>query len=175
MRIAVGEIGVEAAHRQQLAHPRRAPRAVGLDAVHPHRLVKDRADLLARVQRAVGVLKDHLDAAAQRDQFAAPEFGDIDPVIEDLAFGRLFEPQDAAAHRRLAAAAFADQPQGLAAVHREVDAVDRLDVADMAARDHPLGDREVHLEAAHLQQRRRVIDHRGHAASPDTEPSSLLR
>src|SRR2546430_12840913 len=49
-------------------------------------------------------------SAAQRDQLPAAKLGDIDPVIEDLAFGRLFEAQDAAAHRRLAAAAFADQP-----------------------------------------------------------------
>ena len=47
--------------------------------------------------------------------------------------GRPLEPQDAAAGRGLAAAALADQPQRLAAVDREVDAVDRLHVADLAA------------------------------------------
>ena len=126
-------------------------------------------------ERAVRVLEDHLDAAPQRDQLPAAELGDIDPVIEDLAGGRLFEPQDAAAHRCLAAAAFADQPQGLAAADREIDAVDRLHVADMTARDHPFVDREMHLEAAHLQQRRRPTGRRGHAASPDAVPRPLLR
>src|SRR5205823_11381820 len=138
------------------------------------RLADDRADLLARVQGAVGVLEDDLDAAAQRHQLAAVELGDIDAIIEDLALGRLFEPQDAAAHRGLAAAALADQPQGFAAADRQVDAVHRLDVADMAPRDEPLGHREVHPQPAHLQQWLRVGGRHGHAA-PAVTSSSWLR
>jgi len=52
VRIAVGEIRVEAAHRQQLADPVEAPPRVFLDAVHHHRLADDRADLSARVQES---------------------------------------------------------------------------------------------------------------------------
>ena len=63
------------------------------------------------------------------------ELGEVDAVIEDLAGGRPLEPQDAAAGRRLAATALADQPQRLAAAKREVDAVDRLHLADHAARE----------------------------------------
>src|SRR5207244_7700795 len=127
-----------------------------------------------RVQRAVWVLEDHLEATAQRDQLAAVELGDVDAVIEDLAGGRLFEPQDAAPHRRLAAAALADQPQGLAAADRQIDAVDRLDVADMAARDHPLGHREVHPQPAQFQERPGIGGRHGHAA-PAVTASSWLR
>ena len=144
MRVAVGEIRVEPAQRQQLVHPRIAPRRIGLDPVHHHRLAEDRADLLARVQRAVRVLEDDLDLPAQRHQLLAPELGDIDAVIADFAGGRLFETQDAAAHRGFAAAALADEAQCLAAADRQIDPVHRFDVADMPARDHPLRDREMH-------------------------------
>src|SRR5439155_14174685 len=110
-------------------------------AVHPHRLADDRANLHARVQRAVRVLKDDLDLAAQRDQLPAVELGDVDPVVNDFAGGGFFQPQDAAAHRRLAAATLADQPKRLAAPDRDIDAADCLDVTDMAAGDHPLAHR----------------------------------
>src|SRR5207244_9762946 len=106
-----------------------------------------------RVQRAVWVLEDHLEATAQRDQLAAVELGDIDAVIEDLAGGRLFEPQDAAPHRRLAAAALANEAQGLAAADRQIDAVDRLDVAELEEGDVTLGPRRVHSHRALLQWR----------------------
>ena len=39
---------------------------------------------------------------------------------------------------------------------REVDAVDRLHVADLARQHDAFGDREMHGEAAHLEQRRRA-------------------
>jgi hypothetical protein len=158
--------------------------------VHLHRLGDDRADLLARVERAVGVLEDDLDLAAQRYQLAAAKLGNVDAVVKDFAGRRLLQPQDAAAHRGFAAAALANQAQRLAASDRQVDAVDRLDVANMAARDHPLGDREMHLEAAHFEQRRRLARrilrsaggrprrdrlHHGHAASPATVWSSSAR
>src|SRR5262249_1652078 len=123
VRVAVGEIGVEAAGREQLAHARLAPFGVGLDAVDAHRLRKDRADFLPWVQRAVRILEDDLDAPAQRYQRAAVEPGDIDAVVEDRACGRFFQPQDAAAHRRLAAARLADEAQCFAAADGEVDAV----------------------------------------------------
>src|SRR5258705_13510948 len=101
MRIAVGKIRVEAAHRQQLAHPIGAAARVLLDAVHHHRLADDRAHLLARIKRAIRVLEDDLDAAAQGDQFAAVEPGDIDAVIEDFTGGRLFPTEEAPAPPRL--------------------------------------------------------------------------
>ena len=78
------------------------------------RLADDVADLHARVQRAVRVLEDHLDAPAQRQQSVALQLRDVDAVVEDLAGGR--RPAAAsAAGRGLAAAALADQAQRLAA------------------------------------------------------------
>ena len=71
VRVAVVVLGVE---------PDRAPSApapsclrfvlVLLDAVDDERLADDRADRLARVQRRVRVLEDHLHLAAQRLQLA---------------------------------------------------------------------------------------------------------
>ena len=62
---------------------------------------------------------------------------DVLAVEEDLA-GRLVEAQDGAAHGRLAATRFADQAERLAAANLERDAVDGLDVADVAVEDDPL-------------------------------------
>src|SRR5262249_18712186 len=132
VRIAVGELRIEAAYRQEIAHLVTAAAAIGLDAVHLDGLGDDLAHLPARVQRAVGVLEDHLHAPAQRDQVAPLHAVDVLAVEQDLAGGRLLQPQDAAAGRGLAAAALAHQAQRLAAADREVDAVDRLHVADLA-------------------------------------------
>jgi hypothetical protein len=101
-----------------------------------------------------------LDAAPQRHQIPALELGNVDAVVEDRAGGRLFEPQDAASGRRLAAAALADQPQGLAALHREIDAVDGLHLTDFAVDDDPLGDREMHLQSPDFEERLGVGGHR---------------
>ncbi len=71
MGIAVGEAGIEAAQREQLAHPRAAACGIGLDAVHFHRLGDHVADLHAWIERAVGILEDYLNAASERHQLAA--------------------------------------------------------------------------------------------------------
>ena len=96
-------------------------------------------------------------------------------VEQDLAGGRPLEPQDAAAGRGLAAAALAHQAQRLAARDREVDAVDRLHVADLARQHDAFGDREVHVRgraprAAAGRRRRPFMPRR-----PATAPSSALR
>ena len=60
----------------------------------------------------------------------------------------------ARADRRLAAARFADQRQGLALVDVERDAVDRIDDGRAAPPKKPAADREVLLEVVDLEQRR---------------------
>src|SRR5215470_20426406 len=101
------------------------------------RLADDFADFHAWVERAVRILKDHLNAAAQGQQLLALGPGDIDPVIEDLAGRRTLEPQDAAPGGRLPAAALADEPQGLAAADPKVDSIDGFHLADFALNDDP--------------------------------------
>src|SRR4029079_19692146 len=91
-----------------------------------------------------------------------------------LALGRFLEPQDEAAGRGLAATAFADQAQRLAAGEREVDALIRIRVADRAAEHDTLADREVHGEPAHLEQR--SLGHRvPHATASQVAPSTMPR
>src|SRR5262249_24596001 len=72
-------------------------------------------------------------------------------AIKDLAAGRIDGAQDAARGGGLAAARFAHQPQGLALVQGEIDAVDGADMAGDAL-EEALGDREEFLQAAHFQQ-----------------------
>ena len=160
VRITVGEFRIEAADREQLAHPGSAPCGVAFDAVDHDRLGNDLADLHARVERAVRILENDLDAAPQCQKVLALRLGDIDAVKKDRACGRPFEPQDAPAGRRLAAAALADQPQGLAAPDSEIDAVDGFHLADLAVDNDPLGDREMHLQPPDLEERMSVD--RGH-------------
>ena len=59
-----------------------------------------------------------------------PRAQQVDAVELDLAGGRLEQPQERAAERRLAAARLADEADRLAAEDVEVDAVDRLELAD---------------------------------------------
>ena len=59
--------------------------------------------------------------------------GEVPAVELDGARGRLEQLDHRAAGRGLAAAALTDQAEGLAGADVEVDAVDRLDVADVRA------------------------------------------
>ena len=74
-------------------------------------------------------------------------------VEDDLAAGRLVQAQERAADRRLAAPRLADEPERLAALDRERDAVDRLHVADVAVHHDPAPDREPDAEVVDLDER----------------------
>src|SRR5262249_48799252 len=132
-------------------------------------------DLHARIERAVRILEDDLDAAPQRQQLLVLEPGKIEPVIDDLAGGRPLEQQDAAAGRRLAATALADQPQRLAAAQGKIDAGGRPHLPHQAARAGALGGPEGPAQAPPLQQRRSVGCRRRHAAAPVAASISWLR
>ena len=92
---------------------------------------------------------------------------DVGAVEDDLPRGRLVEPQERAADRRLAAARLADQPERLAALDRERDAVDRLHVPDVPVHHDPAPDREPDLEVLDLDERVAAV--RAHAALPTRE------
>src|SRR5262249_2059788 len=154
VRVAIDKIRTEAADREQLAHPGHAARRIGLDGVYLHWLGDDVADLHARIERAVWILEDDLDAAPQCPELLVLELGEVDAVIEDFAGGRPLEQQDAPAGRRLAATTLAHQPQRLPPAKREVDAVDRPNLADRAAREDALADREELLQPLHLEEGR---------------------
>ena len=111
-----------------------------------------RADRHARVQGRVGVLEDHLHLAAHAAQVAAAQLGQLCAAEVDAAGGGLVELEDGAAGGGLAAAGLADEAQGLARLDVDVDAVDGLDVGDLALKDQAGGDREVHLEALDVDE-----------------------
>ena len=122
MRVAVVVLRAEADLDQHL-HGEVAPfgrRRVGVDQ---QRLAQHVADLLARIERAIGVLEDDLHLAAHLRRHRA--VGDVDllAVDEQFARGRRVDQRDDAGERRLAAAAFADDRQRLALLDREADAL----------------------------------------------------
>ena len=87
------------------------------DAMNAQRLLDDRAGGHAWIERRVGVLENDLDRTLGVHRLAAKPDG---------ARIRWVKSRQDAAQRGLAAAAFADQRQGLAGLDREVDPVDRV-------------------------------------------------
>ena len=119
--------------------------------VDPHGLGDDVAGGHARVERRVGILEDHLHVLAGGDQVLGLELGEVLALEDDLAGGGPVELGDGAGGRGLAAAGLADEAEGLALLDLEVDAVDRVDVALLAAQEAaPEG--EVHLEVLDVEQ-----------------------
>jgi hypothetical protein len=152
VRVAVVVLGVEADQLEQVLH--RPLRAVfGLDLLQTERRTHDRSDGVPRVQRGVRVLEDHLHLAAQRTHAGCRQVGDVPAVEVDPTAGRLLEPGEHAPGGRLPAAGLADEAERLAARDGEVDAVDRLDCADLAT-PHPARDREVLGQPGDFEQRR---------------------
>ena len=121
--------------------------------MHAQRLADHASDRVARVQRGVRILEDHLHPLAQRPQLAFAEVRDVRAVEDDLAAGRLVQAQEGAADRRLAAPGLADEPERLAALDPERDAVDGLHVADVAVHHDSAPDREPDAEVVDLDER----------------------
>ena len=104
----------------------------GAGLVDDQWLAHDIARRHAWVQRRVRILIDHLHLFPITEHLLLIEIGDILAMDSDLALGRLEQLQQCASHRRLAAAALADQAERLAAVDMERDAVHRIDMAGNA-------------------------------------------
>jgi hypothetical protein len=122
--------------------------------MHLQRLGDDRADAHARIQRRVRVLEDHHHLAPDGPHLAPAELRDVLAVELHGAAGQRQQPHDAAGERGLPAAGLPHDADGLAGVHVEGDAVDRLDASDLLLEDDPPAHREVLLELADAQQRR---------------------
>ncbi len=140
--------------------------------VHAQRLADHPPDRVARVQRRVRVLEDHLHPPAQRPHLALAQVRDVGAVEADRAAGRLVQAQQRPADRRLAAARLADEPERLAALDRQRDAVDRVHVADVPVHDDPAPDREPDPEVVHLDERAAPLELKRHrrASSAATRP-----
>ncbi len=114
--------------------------------VDAQRLGDDLAHSHAWVERRVGILEDDLHLPPHLAHLAPRETGDVAPVEEDLAGRGLRQLHDRPPERCLAAAGLADDAERLAGAHAEVDAVDRMDLADLALQE-AAADREVLDEA----------------------------
>ncbi len=137
--------------------------ASGRQPVNAERLADDIASRHARVQRSERILEDDLHRTSMRTQVGLAEMGDIQAIEPDAAAGRLDEAQDAARHRRFAAAGLPDKPEGFSDTNREADAVHRMHGADAAAKD-AASHRIVFDEVGYLEQSAR-LGHNGPAVS----------
>src|SRR5690606_28223401 len=89
-----------------------------------HRSLDDgRADGAARIERAVGILKDNLHALAVGPELAPRQPPDLVAVEIDFARGRIDQTHDAAGHRRLAGARLPDDAERLAPPHLQTDVI----------------------------------------------------
>ena len=135
------------------------------EPVHAQRLAHHPPDRVTWVERRVRILEDHLHPAPQRAELALAQVGDVDAVEDDLARGRVVEAQQRAPDRGLAAPGLSDEPEGLAALDVDRDAVDRLHVADVAVEHDPAADREPDLQVLD------VDEGIAHAAGPSLDRS----
>src|SRR5207245_10001214 len=109
---AVVVLGVQADLLRQLLHALlQAAAPAEVDLVDPERLGDDRARGLARVERRVGVLEDHLDLAAERLQLTPPEPRDVATAVFDSPARRFEQARDEPRGGALAAAGVADEPE----------------------------------------------------------------
>ena len=88
------------------------------DAMHEQRLRERGVNGHARVERRVGILKHHLQVAADVVNFARGAGREIFPLEHHRAGGRREELDDGAGERGFAAAGFADEPEHLTARER---------------------------------------------------------
>src|SRR6478735_6495167 len=171
-REAVVVLGVEADELHQLLHP--APLSLRVvDLVDLERVADDRAHPTPRVERAVGVLEDHLHLTAQRSHVSTRQRADVGALELDGAVGQVVEPGQAARERGLATAGLADESQGLARVDLEADVVDRLEELLVAVEEGRGADREVLLHVRGTEQR--LGGTHGHAIAPGLWASRRAR
>ena len=105
----------------------------------------------ARVERAVGVLKHHLQPAAHAAQGLALQRAQVLSAQTDLARIGFDQSKQHTRHSGLATARFTHHGEGAAGTHLEGHAVDRPDMSRGAA-EQALAHDEVLHQAAHLQQ-----------------------
>ena len=121
------------------------------------RLLQDRPDLLARVERAVGILEDDLDGGAQLGGGRAVVGCDGHAVDRQLPARGQVDHRQHPGERRLPAARFADDGERLALGDVEARALDRLQLTGLA--EQPAAD------LVDLREVARGDDRAHHAAS----------
>ena len=126
--------------------------AAPVEAMNAERLGDDLANGHPRVQRRVRVLEDDLDVTSYGPHLSALVCGDVRPVENDPPGSRLDQLDERASKGRLPAAGLAHDPERLAALDGEVDAVDGAHLANRVLED-PRLDRKVLDEPFDAQER----------------------
>ena len=173
VRVAPRVVAPQADDLEAVLDPLVARLAVG-DALGEEALADDVEDRHPGVQRPERVLEDDLHPAPQRPHVVGVDVGQLVAVEDDLAGGRRRQLEDGPAERRLAAAGLADEAEDLAGEDVEVDAVDRVDGADLLAQQ-AADDREVLLEPADREQRLHARSLGGTAATAAAGPTDRRR
>ena len=83
------------------------------------RLRHDAADGHPRVERRIGVLKDHVHVLAKRPDLALRQPGNVRPLEDDLSRGRLVEAHHRSPDRGFSASRLSNQRNDLARVDIE--------------------------------------------------------
>ena len=148
---AVDMLGVEPDAPEQLAHA-----ALDLPAgraVQTHGRSHDLDGSLARVQRRLRVLEDHLHLPSQGAQLAPAGVTDVTAAEADRSRGRLEQADQSARERRLAAARLADDTQRLTLHQLEGDVIHGVHVRDGAVEQEAGLNGEMDDHMFSLQQR----------------------
>ena len=95
------------------------------------------------VERTVGILEDHLHAAAVGTHLRPGQGAQIGSVEDEPPGGQREEPHDASRQGRLSAPGLADEPERFPAAHLEADPVDGLDAPDLVLEEDAFLDGEV--------------------------------
>ena len=163
MGIPVHRRRVHADLGQHLRHlvPALLVRDVGV--VDHQTLLDDLRHRQSWAQRTERVLKHDLHFLAQRPDFLEPQPLQFLSLVLDRS-GRSHQPQNCQPQRRLAGPALADDPQRVALVQREINAVNGADVVNRAPEQSGL-DRKVNPQVRCLQQHRRAGRRRVPAAA----------
>jgi hypothetical protein len=150
VRIAIEVLGLQPDLDQHLhgALAALGERHVGIEQQRFHQNV---ADLLAGIERAIGVLEDDLHLAAHLAGDAGPADIDGDAIHEQFARGLPVDQGQDARQRRLARAALADDGEGPAPVEREAEVLHRMN--DAAAPEQGAADMIVARDVARLEHR----------------------
>ncbi len=147
-------------------------------AVDLERLGDEVADRLLRVERLVGILEDELDAQAVGLGGRALELDRVLALERHPAPGRLGQPYDDPAGRRLAGAGFTDEREDLPLADVEVDAIDGVDEAHGPATDlidDAAADGEPDLHLAELDEGMTVHGSQRERARERVRGASVIR
>ena len=123
MGVALRVDRVEADRPEQFGDSRLPGRIVLCEPMNVEGFTDDVFDCHARVERALGILKPHLQFSSMPAQFGAMQSGYVTLSKPDLSGGGSDEADNCTPERGLTAATFADEAEGFTGSYRKGDVV----------------------------------------------------